>query len=91
MEKSFLKDHFEASKESYFEEWKEFLRFQSISTDPAYADDCRECAAWFQGKLEALGFEVQLIETSQRPVIFAERKGPEGSPVIALYGHYDVQ
>ncbi len=91
MEKSFLKEHFDASKESFFEEWKEFLKFQSISPDPAYAKDCQKCATWLQKKLISLGFESELIQTSQHPVVFAERKGPEGAPVIVLYGHYDVQ
>ena len=33
-----------------------WLRIASISTDPAYAGECRRAAEWVRGDLEALGF-----------------------------------
>ncbi len=50
-----------------------WLRIASISTDPAYAGQCREAAAWLEGILTALGFETSVEETSLHPVVLAHR------------------
>ncbi|WP_336489339.1 M20/M25/M40 family metallo-hydrolase [Methylobacterium nigriterrae] len=67
-----------------------FLRIPSISTDPAYANHCREAARWLEGTLTALGFETTLGETSLHPVVLAQAPKP-GAPHVLFYGHYDVQ
>ncbi|HSP26624.1 MAG TPA: hypothetical protein VLQ65_15765, partial [Saliniramus sp.] len=38
----------------------EWLRIPSISTDPAYAADCRKAGEWLVKDLATLGFEVGL-------------------------------
>ncbi|WP_132255197.1 M20/M25/M40 family metallo-hydrolase [Methylobacterium segetis] len=68
----------------------EFLRIPSISTDPAYAGECRRAAQWLAGTLDALGFETTIGETSLHPVVFAHAPKP-GAPHVLFYGHYDVQ
>ncbi|MEI6807827.1 MAG: M20/M25/M40 family metallo-hydrolase [bacterium] len=82
---------FEAGKARYVEEWKELLRFASVSTDPGHDKDCRACAVWLVRHLGGMGFESRLIETRSKPLVFAERKGINGKPVVLFYGHYDVQ
>jgi len=67
-----------------------WLRIPSISTDPAYADRCREAAAWLEGTLTALGFETSVEETALHPVVLAHKPKP-GAPHVLFYGHYDVQ
>ncbi|MDP4005278.1 M20/M25/M40 family metallo-hydrolase [Methylobacterium sp. NEAU K] len=67
-----------------------FLRIPSISTDPAYAGQCRAAAAWLAQDLTALGFETSVEETSLHPVVLAHRPKP-GAPHVLFYGHYDVQ
>ncbi|KAB1075658.1 M20/M25/M40 family metallo-hydrolase [Methylobacterium planeticum] len=67
-----------------------FLRIPSISTDPAYAGDCRDAARWLEGTLTALGFETTISETSLHPVVLAHAPKP-GAPHVLFYGHYDVQ
>ncbi len=67
-----------------------FLRIKSISTDPAYARDCREAARWLEGTLSALGFETSIEETALHPLVLAHRPKP-GAPHVLFYGHYDVQ
>lgn len=67
-----------------------WLRIPSISTDPAYKDDCRRAAEWLRGDLAALGFEASLRETPGHPVVLAHQPKNEG-PHVLFYGHYDVQ
>lgn len=67
-----------------------FLRIPSISTDPAYAAECRKAAEWLKGDLAAMGFAASLRETGGHPVVLAHYAKP-GAPHVLFYGHYDVQ
>ncbi|MGX7705814.1 M20/M25/M40 family metallo-hydrolase [Methylobacterium sp. Gmos1] len=67
-----------------------FLRIPSISTDPAYAAECRKAAEWLKGDLAAMGFETSLRETGGHPVVLGHYRKP-GAPHVLFYGHYDVQ
>ena len=42
------------------------LRIESISTDPAYAQACREAARWLDDDLAAIGFEARGIAVRLR-------------------------
>ncbi|MDB5557879.1 MAG: peptidase [Enterovirga sp.] len=68
----------------------DWLKIQSISTDPAYKGECRKAAEWVRGELEALGFRAHLSETSLHPVVVGHKPKP-GAPHVLFYGHYDVQ
>ena len=85
------KDIFEKEEERFIAEWKELLSFPSVSADPAHVKDCQDCANWLVTHLDKIGFSSKLLETSGHPVVFAERKGKPGKPVVLFYGHYDVQ
>ena len=66
------------------------LRIRSISTDPAYRDECRQAAEHLAKDLGTLGFDVDIRPTSGHPVVVG--KGGNGSgPRALFYGHYDVQ
>lgn len=82
---------FERNRARYVENWMASVRFPSVGADPVHASDCRDCAAWFADRLREAGFHPELLETEDVPVVFAERKGAPGKPVILIYGHYDVQ
>jgi acetylornithine deacetylase/succinyl-diaminopimelate desuccinylase-like protein len=67
-----------------------WLKIPSISTDPAYAGDCRSAAEWLKGELAGLGIEARLSETGGHPVVLGRARAA-GKPHVLFYGHYDVQ
>ncbi len=70
---------------------KEYIRFPSVSTDPAYADGMVGARNYATGLLEQLGFTVEVVETDLHPILLAERFGDPAWPHVVIYGHYDVQ
>ncbi|MDA9317281.1 M20/M25/M40 family metallo-hydrolase [Puniceicoccaceae bacterium] len=70
---------------------KDYIRFPSVSTDPAFADGMRGAREYATGLLEELGFEVEAVQTELHPILLAERFGDPEWPHVAIYGHYDVQ
>lgn len=67
----------------------ELLRIQSISTDPAYKDACKDAANWLVEDLKGLGVEAEARPTPGHPMVVGHVG--EGSPHLLFYGHYDVQ
>jgi acetylornithine deacetylase/succinyl-diaminopimelate desuccinylase-like protein len=74
------------------------LRIRSISTDPAYAQDCRKAADQVAADLRSLGFAADVRATEGHPVVVGksdDRQGlpgaGNGAPRVLFYGHYDVQ
>ncbi len=66
------------------------LRIASISTDPAYAPQCRSAAEHVAAELGGIGFATDIRPTGGHPVVIA--RSEEGSgPHVMFYGHYDVQ
>jgi len=78
-------------------EYFDLLRFETVGADPNRLRDCVNCATWLRRWLEAIGFTSELLMPpvadgkAAPPVLFAERKGDEGSHTVLVYGHYDVQ
>jgi acetylornithine deacetylase/succinyl-diaminopimelate desuccinylase-like protein len=69
----------------------QFLKFASISTDPAYAPQVIACADWLVDKLKSLGLAVEKHATPGHPVVVARNAHRAGRPTVLIYGHYDVQ
>lgn len=85
-------EYFESNHDRFIQEWVEFLKFKSISTDPKHADDCVACALWLSKHLEKLGVKSELIPTPAKPMVFAVADPAQSkSPTVLFYGHYDVQ
>ena len=84
-------DRIDADLESSLERLFSLLRIPSISTDPAFAKDCRSAAEWLVDDLKGIGFDASVRDTPGHPMVVAHHDGPEGSPHVLFYGHYDVQ
>lgn len=69
----------------------DLLRIESISTDPAYAGECKKAAEFIVEDLKTIGFEASVRETDGHPMVVAHHEGPAGAPHVLFYGHYDVQ
>jgi acetylornithine deacetylase/succinyl-diaminopimelate desuccinylase-like protein len=72
----------------------DFLRIQSVSTDPAYKDQCRSAAEYVRKDLAGLGLEASLRPTEGHPIVVAKTPQAESNgkgPRVLFYGHYDVQ
>jgi acetylornithine deacetylase/succinyl-diaminopimelate desuccinylase-like protein len=72
----------------------ELLAFRSVA-DPALQppEECHRAAEWVVAKFRELGFEdATTSETSDGSLaVHGSAPGPEGSPTVLLYSHYDVQ
>jgi acetylornithine deacetylase/succinyl-diaminopimelate desuccinylase-like protein len=70
------------------------LRIQSISTDPAYAVQCREAADHVAADLKSFGFETSVRPTPGHPIVVGKSGNGAANgeaPRVLFYGHYDVQ
>ncbi|MEP7077618.1 MAG: dipeptidase [Chthoniobacterales bacterium] len=76
---------------NHLEDYYQFLRFPSISTDDQYTGNVAECAHWLVEKLTAIGLETKLVPTPGHPVVWAKNKHQPGRKTVMIYGHYDVQ
>lgn len=86
-----FQEYYAAHHERFVSEWKDFLRFKSISADPGYREECLACAAWVTRHLEGLGFKAELWDSATLPLVFGELPGNPKKPTVLFYGHYDVQ
>jgi acetylornithine deacetylase/succinyl-diaminopimelate desuccinylase-like protein len=76
----------------FVEELKRFVRFPSVSADPARAADVHRCASWLAAHLRAVGLPfVRVVPTARHPVVYAEWCAAPDRPTVLVYGHYDVQ
>jgi len=66
-----------------------FLRYPTISAQPAYQASLHECAHWLEEYLRDLGFRTALH--GDPPVVYGHYQGLPDAPTLLFYGHYDVQ
>jgi acetylornithine deacetylase/succinyl-diaminopimelate desuccinylase-like protein len=82
----------DANLNSSLEKLFALCRIKSISTDPAYKDDCRKAATWLADYLKILGFEASVRDTPGHPMVVAHHPAATAdAPHVLFYGHYDVQ
>ena len=69
----------------------ELVRIRSISTDPAFRDDCDTAADWLVADLASFGVETSKRRTPGHPMVVGHAGPQSGAPHLLFYGHYDVQ
>lgn len=69
----------------------EFLRFPSVSADPAYQPQVNACAEWLQTLFGEMGLEATLWPTAGHPIVTARTAPRADRRTVLIYGHYDVQ
>src|SRR5580658_11099758 len=86
---AFLESH----AREFFADLTQWLAIPSISADPARHPDVRRSAEWLAAHLRGTGFPVvEIWETGGLPAVFAEWPAADpAAPVVAFYGHHDVQ
>ena len=75
----------------YLEELKSWIAIPSISADPAYAGQVRQCCERLVQRMQAIGLKAEVLETGGNPLAYGEWLGAPGKPTAIIYGHYDVQ
>ncbi len=87
-----LQTLYQKVKDRGLEDYKTFLKFPSISSNPDNAADMKACCDWLAKYLSQSGLDIDIWDTEGNPVIFASylKASPE-MPTLLLYHHYDVQ
>lgn len=70
---------------------KEYIRFPSVSADPAYHEGMHGARDHVCHLLKEAGMEVEVVRTPLHPIILGRRAGDPSWPHVIIYGHYDVQ
>ena len=85
---------FDGTRETYLGDLLTFLRFKTISAQPAHVPDMRACAEWLREQFSLAGLEARVVQTAGHPVVLADSGTGEANadgPTLLVYGHYDVQ
>ena len=69
----------------------DYVRFPSVSTDPAFAAGMAGARDFAAKLLTDAGLAVEIVQTPLHPIVLGRRTGPSSWPHVVLYGHYDVQ
>jgi len=90
-------DRIDADFNNSLERLFALIRIKSISSEAAFADDCRQAADHVAADLAAIGFATEVRPTAGHPAVVGKSldKGRNGHdaarPHALFYGHYDVQ
>jgi acetylornithine deacetylase/succinyl-diaminopimelate desuccinylase-like protein len=71
---------------------EDLVRIESVSADPARANEVQRSAEAVRALFEAEGCETEIVSADGgAPAVIAHKPGPEGAPTVLLYAHHDVQ
>ena len=83
---------FAARERTRFEaKLREFVEIPSVSADPARKPDIRRCADAAAQTIKDFGGEARIIDTDGHPMVFGKFRSGNGTPLVTLYNHLDVQ
>jgi len=78
--------------ERFVDDLAAFVRFPSVSAQPAHAVDIERCALWLADHLRTIGLEhVRIARTRGHPIVQADWLHAPRRDTVLIYGHYDVQ
>ena len=73
-------------------DYKTFLRFETISSDPTKKSALISCAQWLINYLKKTGLsKVSMYKSQKHPIVYGEYISHPSFKTILFYGHYDVQ
>jgi acetylornithine deacetylase/succinyl-diaminopimelate desuccinylase-like protein len=78
-------------QKEFLDTFTQYLSLASVGTDPAYDEQTQQAATFLEQLLSKMQFDVQLLETKGKPIVFAQKIVDESKPTALIYGHYDVQ
>ncbi len=82
----------DANAASRLERLFDYLRIDSVSTDPAYSGSIARAADHTAGLMRDCGLEAAVLPTDSHPCVLGRTlDAPAGVPHVLFYGHYDVQ
>lgn len=82
-----------ANQDRFLRDLCAYVRFPSVSAQPAHQRDMQACAEWLVAHCRQIGLEAELCPTPGHPVVVARTPREPGSRRrhFVVYGHYDVQ
>jgi acetylornithine deacetylase/succinyl-diaminopimelate desuccinylase-like protein len=89
-------DYLKQNQPRFLAEFRDYLRFPSVSAQPQHKKDLQACAEWLVAHCRQIGLEAKLCETKGNPIVLAKTpaaasQGQGARPRFVVYGHYDVQ
>jgi acetylornithine deacetylase/succinyl-diaminopimelate desuccinylase-like protein len=80
---------------AWLEELFDWLRIESVSADPARADEVRAAGAWVCDFVRRIGGSCELVPTAAGPPLAVGEvrasADADRAPTVLVYGHFDVQ
>lgn len=76
---------------TYISLLKDFIRFKSVSTDPAFLDDINKTADFLGKTFTTADFDVEIVTEYDNPLVLARYQVDPKAQTVMVYGHYDVQ
>ena len=87
-----VEEYVRRNEQRFLNELLDLLRIPSISTLPEHKQDVARAAQFVADKLKSAGLDnVEVIQTSKHPLVYADWLHAPGKPTVLCYGHYDVQ
>ena len=87
-------NYLKGNQKRFVDELCEYVRFPSVSAQPAHGKDMTQCATWLVKHCKAIGLEARLCPTDGHPIVLAKTPRKASGPRkrhFLVYGHYDVQ
>jgi len=83
-----LKNISDAKTRVALQQLREFI---ALPNDANYLEDIDKNIAWLENAFKARNFDTKILETSNTPLFFAERKYPNATSTVLFYMHFDGQ